>query len=54
MQILEIIALILGYVCLGVISFAVVISFILFIYVIAEVIIEHIKYKINTKNGSNR
>lgn len=54
MQTLELIAIILGYICLGVITFAILLSFITFIYVMIEAIIEHVKYKRYTKNGSNR
>lgn len=54
MQTLELIALILGYVSIGVITFAILLSFVTFIYVMIEAIIEHVKYKRHTKNGSNR
>lgn len=59
MQILEIIAVILGYICLGIISFAVVVSSILFTYVITVSLIEQVKDKVSKNkllsiDGSDR
>lgn len=59
MQTLKIIATILGYISLGIISFAVVVSSILFTYVITVSVIEQVKDKINKNkllsiDGSDR